>query len=136
MLRAGQLLQNRRGGFVPAQRADLMPQQQQHAHQRRAHAHGVRIFALTDHDEVGGLAEARAAAERIAEGAPLVARWHKKFARKLMSGQPLTEQEVLDAARAASDRFIKLILKCLQNLNCCAALLDRNCETGTDGMLR
>ncbi|MDD4715559.1 MAG: purine-nucleoside phosphorylase [Oscillospiraceae bacterium] len=50
--------------------------------------------------------------------------------------QPLTEQEVLDAARAASDRFIKLILKCLQNLNCCAALLDRNCETGTDGMLR
>jgi len=29
---------------------------------RRAHAHGVRMFALTDHDEVGGLAQARAAA--------------------------------------------------------------------------
>ena len=26
-------------------------------------------------------------------GAPLVARWHKKFARKLMSGQPLTEHQ-------------------------------------------
>ena len=35
-------------------------------------------------------AEARATAERIADGAPLVARWHKKFARKLASGQPLS----------------------------------------------
>ncbi|HMN66288.1 MAG TPA: enoyl-CoA hydratase-related protein [Burkholderiaceae bacterium] len=38
-------------------------------------------------------AEARAAAERIAEGAPLVARWHKKFARRLAEGRPLTEAE-------------------------------------------
>ena len=38
-------------------------------------------------------AEVRAAAQRIAEGAPLVARWHKKFARRLASGQPLTAAE-------------------------------------------
>jgi len=39
-------------------------------------------------------AEARAAAERIADGAPLVARWHKKFARRLAQGLPLTPQEL------------------------------------------
>jgi len=38
-------------------------------------------------------AEARATAERIAEGAPLAARWHKKFARRLADPQPLTEAE-------------------------------------------
>jgi enoyl-CoA hydratase/carnithine racemase len=39
-------------------------------------------------------AEARAAAERIADGAPLVARWHKKFAKRLAEGGPLTAQEI------------------------------------------
>ena len=38
-------------------------------------------------------AEALAAAARIAEGAPLVARWHKKFARRLADPRPLTEAE-------------------------------------------
>jgi len=38
-------------------------------------------------------AEARATAERIAEGAPLVARWHKKFARRLEDPRPLTAEE-------------------------------------------
>ncbi|HUL97549.1 MAG TPA: enoyl-CoA hydratase-related protein [Usitatibacter sp.] len=37
--------------------------------------------------------EARATAQRIAEGAPLVARWHKKFARRLRDPRPLTPQE-------------------------------------------
>jgi len=37
--------------------------------------------------------EAYAAARRIAEGAPLVARWHKKFARRLTDPRPLTEAE-------------------------------------------
>ena len=37
--------------------------------------------------------EARATAGRIAEGAPLVARWHKKFARRLAEARPLTEAE-------------------------------------------
>jgi enoyl-CoA hydratase len=38
-------------------------------------------------------AEARATAERIAEGAPLAARWHKKFARRLFDPRPLTAAE-------------------------------------------
>src|SRR2546427_489702 len=37
--------------------------------------------------------EARATAERIAEGAPLVARWHKKFARRLADPHPLCAAE-------------------------------------------
>jgi len=37
--------------------------------------------------------EARAAAERIAEGAPLAARWHRKFARRLADPRPLTPAE-------------------------------------------
>jgi enoyl-CoA hydratase len=34
--------------------------------------------------------EARETARRIADGAPLVARWHKQFARRLAGGEPLT----------------------------------------------
>src|SRR5699024_9145012 len=37
--------------------------------------------------------EARETAERIAEGAPLVARWHNKFARRLSDPAPISEQE-------------------------------------------
>ena len=37
--------------------------------------------------------EARATAERIAEGAPLVARWHKKFARRLADPHQLCAAE-------------------------------------------
>jgi enoyl-CoA hydratase/carnithine racemase len=37
--------------------------------------------------------EARATAQRIAEGAPLVARWHKKFARRLRNPAPLSDAE-------------------------------------------
>jgi enoyl-CoA hydratase/carnithine racemase len=38
-------------------------------------------------------AEARASAQRVAEGAPLAARWHKKFARRLADPRPLTDAE-------------------------------------------
>ena len=38
-------------------------------------------------------AEALATAQRIAEGAPLVARWHKQFARRLNDPRPLTRDE-------------------------------------------
>ncbi len=38
--------------------------------------------------------EVYATAERIAAGAPLVARWHKRFARRLLDPQPLTAEEV------------------------------------------
>jgi len=37
--------------------------------------------------------EAQATAQRIADGAPLVARWHKKFARRLRSHEPLSAAE-------------------------------------------
>jgi len=37
--------------------------------------------------------EARATAQRIAAGAPLVARWHKRFARRLRDPAPLTAAE-------------------------------------------
>lgn len=37
--------------------------------------------------------ETYATARRIAEGAPLVARWHKKFALRLADPRPLTEEE-------------------------------------------
>jgi len=38
--------------------------------------------------------EAKATARRIADGAPLVARWHKKFARRLREARPLAAQEL------------------------------------------
>jgi len=38
-------------------------------------------------------AEARATAQRIADGAPLVARWHKRFARRLADPRPLAAAE-------------------------------------------
>ncbi len=37
--------------------------------------------------------EARDTARRIAEGAPLVARWHKKFARRLQDPTPVSDAE-------------------------------------------
>lgn len=37
--------------------------------------------------------ETNATARRIAEGAPLVARWHKKFAHRLADPRPLSEKE-------------------------------------------
>jgi enoyl-CoA hydratase len=41
-------------------------------------------------------AEARATAQRIADGAPLVARWHKQFARRLRDPTPLSEAEAAE----------------------------------------
>jgi enoyl-CoA hydratase/carnithine racemase len=39
-------------------------------------------------------AEAKATARRIADGAPLVARWHKKFARRLRETHPLAAADL------------------------------------------
>ncbi|MEP7084740.1 MAG: enoyl-CoA hydratase-related protein, partial [Betaproteobacteria bacterium] len=39
-------------------------------------------------------AETLATARRIADGAPLVARWHKKFVRRLGQGTPLSQNEI------------------------------------------
>lgn len=41
--------------------------------------------------------ECRETAQRIADGAPLVARWHKKFVRRLSGREPLTEAEYFEA---------------------------------------
>ena len=38
-------------------------------------------------------AEAQASARRIAEGAPLAARWHKRFARRLADPRPIGAEE-------------------------------------------
>ena len=50
------------------------------------------VTRIVPDDQVA--AEARATAERIADGAPLVARWHKKFAKRLAEGGPLTPAEI------------------------------------------
>lgn len=50
------------------------------------------VTRIVPDDQVA--AEARATAERIAEGAPMVARWHKKFARRLADPSPLTADEL------------------------------------------
>jgi enoyl-CoA hydratase/carnithine racemase len=50
------------------------------------------VTRIVPDDQVA--AEARATAERIADGAPLVARWHKKFAKRLAEGGPLTPREL------------------------------------------
>jgi enoyl-CoA hydratase len=41
--------------------------------------------------------EAYASARRIADGAPLAARWHKKFVRRLADPKPLTQKEYLES---------------------------------------
>src|SRR4051812_33413864 len=57
---------------------------------RKAKEMGLVTRVVAD-DQVE--AEARATAQRIADGAPLVARWHKKFARRLRDAKPLTAEE-------------------------------------------
>lgn len=47
-------------------------------------------------------AEVATAARRISQGAPLVARWHKKFINRLLQGTPLTAAE-LDEAHLCFD---------------------------------
>ena len=41
--------------------------------------------------------EAAATAQRIVAGAPLVARWHKQWIARLLTGEPLCEQEKRDS---------------------------------------
>jgi enoyl-CoA hydratase/carnithine racemase len=43
--------------------------------------------------DAGVVDEAYATARRIADGAPLVARWHKKFIRRLLDPRPLAAEE-------------------------------------------
>ena len=57
---------------------------------REAYEKGLVNRVVPD-DKV--IEEAYATARRIAEGAPLAARWHKKFVRRLADPRPLTEAE-------------------------------------------
>lgn len=57
---------------------------------REARDKGLVTRVVPD-DQVA--AEAAATARRIADGAPLVARWHKKFARRLRDAAPLGDAE-------------------------------------------
>ncbi|MCD6673042.1 MAG: enoyl-CoA hydratase-related protein [Burkholderiaceae bacterium] len=61
---------------------------------REAYEKGLVNRVVAD-DRVAG--ECRETARRIADGAPLVARWHKKFVRRLAQGTPLSEAERLEA---------------------------------------
>ncbi len=58
---------------------------------REALAKGLVTRVVPD-DQVA--LETRATAQRIADGAPLVARWHKRFARRLRDATPLTAAEI------------------------------------------
>ena len=57
---------------------------------KEAYEKGLVSRIVPDGDVVD---EAYATARRIAEGAPLVARWHKKFARRLADPRPLSAEE-------------------------------------------
>jgi enoyl-CoA hydratase/carnithine racemase len=57
---------------------------------REAYEKGLVNRVLAD-DKV--VEEAYATARRIAEGAPLAARWHKKFVRRLADPRPLSQEE-------------------------------------------
>ncbi|WP_454767071.1 enoyl-CoA hydratase/isomerase family protein [Cupriavidus campinensis] len=61
-----------------------------------AEAHAMGLVSRVVPDEQVA-EEALATARRIAAGAPLVARWHKRFARQLAEGKPLAAADI-DAA--------------------------------------
>ena len=66
---------------------------------REAYEKGLVNRVMPDDRVVG---EAYATARRIAEGAPLAARWHKKFVRRLAEARPLSPQE-MDESYACFD---------------------------------
>jgi enoyl-CoA hydratase/carnithine racemase len=57
---------------------------------REAYEKGLVSRVVPD---AGVVEEAYAAARRISDGAPLVARWHKKFIHRLLDPRPLTQEE-------------------------------------------
>jgi enoyl-CoA hydratase/carnithine racemase len=61
---------------------------------REAYEKGLVSRVVPDAEVVN---EAYAAARRIAEGAPLVARWHKKFIRRLADPRPLSAEEYAES---------------------------------------
>jgi hypothetical protein len=81
---------------------------------RRAARRGVEVLALTDHDETGGLAEARAAATdsglRFVDGAELSVSWHDVTLHVVALGidpECRELQDGLGAIRAGRDQRAK-----------------------------
>ena len=60
---------------------------------QEAKAKGL-VTRIVPDDQVA--AEAQATAQRIADGAPLVARWHKKFIRRLADPGAITQEDYLE----------------------------------------
>jgi enoyl-CoA hydratase len=70
---------------------------------RKALAMGFVNHIFPDNDVK---AQSQAIAQKIAEGAPLAARWHKKFVRQLLYHEPLTQADRDEAfAYAATEDF-------------------------------
>lgn len=61
---------------------------------QEAYEKGLVNRVVADQDIVN---EGLAMAQRVAAGAPLVARWHKKFARRLASETPLSDAEYAES---------------------------------------
>jgi len=61
---------------------------------REAYEKGLVSRVVPDAEVAG---EAYATARRIADGAPLVARWHKKFIRRLADPRPLGAEEYAES---------------------------------------
>ena len=80
---------------------------------KAAYQKGLVSRVVAD-DKVGD--EARATALRVAAGAPLVNRWHKKFVRRLTSGGgPLTDEERREAYEAfRTDDYLEGVLAFLE----------------------
>jgi len=55
--------------------------------------------------------EARASARRIADGAPLVHRWHKKFVRRLLDPTPLSAAEIAESYAACATEDYRIGIK-------------------------
>ena len=79
----------------------------------RAYEKGLVNRVVPDQEVEG---EARATARRIAAGAPLVNRWHKKFVRRLTDGGgPLTEDERQEPYEAfGTDDYLEGVLALLE----------------------
>lgn len=89
---------------------------------QRAAARGVNVWALTDHDETGGLAEARAAAEeaglRFIDGAELSVTWNDVTLHVVALGiDPACAllQEGLESIRAGRDQRARRIADSLES---------------------
>ena len=96
---------------------------------RRAAANGVELLALTDHDELAGIAEARAEAQvqgiRFVSGADFSVSWQDQTVHIVGLGFDETDPALvagLQQVRAGRDARAKLISDGLARIGICGAL--------------